>query len=405
MDFPKIEFGALRYRLHEGEGVYTASYEKVDLAKFEDGIREITLSGFSLVSEDTVGPARTYTFRHGLSAIFLTYFKDSEILFFVTEPNCRYLDYSDTEGERVTTASVTQLDLSDFGMSYIIRLPDGRLIIIDGGRIDDIDSDNLLRRMTERCGGGDIVIGAWIMTHPHLDHYRCFISFMEKYSELVTVEKLIYNFPDADEGEYEAYPTLMADDEVAFLKRFYALVEKTGAPVFRAHTGQVYNVGSARIEMLGTPDDNENVPVKNFNFVSLVMRMTLEGQILLFCGDKQFQHSALVSLWGDYLKCDIMQIPHHGFHGGTMRLFDLADARVYFSPSFITDCFEKILVNYDFNLHMWFDLDPDDFITGSEGDVTIDIPYTPSPDRKLKLKNNLEKYKVKREPKVITEGL
>jgi hypothetical protein len=167
----------------------------------------------------------------------------------------------------------------------------------------------------------------------------------------------------------------------------------------------VYNVGVARIEMLGTPDDNENVPVKNFNFVSLVMRMTLEGQIILFCGDKQFQHSALVSLWGDYLKCDIMQIPHHGFHGGTMRLFDLADARVYFSPSFITDCFEKILVNYDFNLHMWFDLDPDDFITGSEGDVTIDIPYTPSPDRKLKLKNNLEKYKVKREPKVITEGL
>ena len=405
MDFPEFDFGTLRYRQHEGTGVYTESYECVKEDAYSAGVEAFLLAGFSVKEEYNMGPMKFSALEKAGDATFISYFKDEEVLFLVTEPNTGYFAYSDKKREVKTTASLTQLDLSDFGLSYLIRLPDGRFIVIDGGFIYDVDSDNLLKRMKERAGGEDIVIAAWIMTHAHQDHYRCFISFMEKYSDEVTVEKFIYNFPDASEDEYEPWPALKNDDEVAFLKRFYALVEKTGAPVYRAHTGQIYNVGDAKIEMLGTPDDNENVPVRGFNYVSLVMKMTLAGQVILFAGDRQFQHSMLVDLWKDYLKCDIMQIPHHGFHGGTMRFYEYADARVYFAPTLHLDCYEKILKNYDFNLHVWFDREPDDYITGSFGDVTVDLPYFPAPERKLQLKKYLEEHNVKREPTVITSGI
>lgn len=404
MNLPKFDFGTLRYRQHEGAGVYAKSCEGVTKDAFSEGVKLLLSAGFTVKEEHAMGPMEYLALEKEGDAVFLSYFEDAGILFSVTEPKTNYFSYSDKKRGVKTTASLTQLDLSDFGMSYLIRLPDGRLIVIDGGCIYDADADNLFARMKERAGGEDIVIAAWIMTHAHLDHYRCFISFTEKYGELVTVEKFIYNFPDASEDEYEAWPALKNDDEVAFLKRFYALVEKTGAPVYRAHTGQIYNVGDAKIEMLGTPDDNENVPVRGFNFVSLVMKMTLAGQVILIAGDRQFQHSVLVDLWKDYLKCDIMQIPHHGFHGGTMRFYEYADARVYFAPTFHLDCYEKILPRYDFNLHVWFDRDPDDYITGSFGDVTVGLPYYPAPERKLQLKRYLEEHSVKREPTVITDS-
>ncbi|MBQ7363514.1 MAG: MBL fold metallo-hydrolase [Clostridia bacterium] len=405
MDFPKYDFGTLRYRHHEGEGVYTESYAGVNETAFELGLEHFISHGFKLRESYSLGPLTYRAMSQGDSAVFLSYFKEGGILFCVTEPVCNYFSFTDTPRRASVPTSITQLDLKDFGLSYVIRLSDGRLIVIDGGCIFEEDADNLLLRMKELSGDGDIVIAAWIMTHPHLDHYRCFITFMEKYAELVTVERFIYNFPDADEKEYETHPELAHHDEILFLTRFYDLVKKTGAPVYRAHTGQVYRLGNATLEMLGSPDDNECVPVMNSNCVSLVFKMTAEGQTVLFTGDRQLQHSLLVSLWDKYLKCDILQIPHHGFHGGTVRLYDLADARVYLAPTFHDDCYEKILPKYDFNLHCWFDLDPDDYITGSFGDVTIELPYTPAPERKLEIGKYLREYNVKREPTVITDIL
>ncbi len=405
MKFPTFNFGTLRYRLHEGEGVYTESYESVSELSLHQGLTEFISQGFELREAYTLGPLFFFALVRDRSCIFISYFPTDGILFLVTEPESNYFSYSDTPKEASVKTTLTQLDLKDFGMSYLIRLSDGRLIVIDGGCIFGEDSDNLLSRMKERSGGGDIVIAAWIMTHPHLDHYRCFISFMEKYAELVKIEKFIYNFPDAEESECEAYPELAKNDEISFLRRFYSLVRKTGAPVYRPHTGQIYKIGNATFEMLGTPDDNENVPVNNLNCISLVMRMTAEGQTALFYGDRLMQHSLLVSLWGKYLKSDIMQIPHHGFHGGTMRLYDLTDARVYLAPTFHINCYDDILPRYDFNLHCWFDLDPDDYITGSFGDVTIELPYTPKPERKLALQRYLTEFSVKREPTVITDKL
>lgn len=64
-------------------------------------------------------------------------------------------------------------------MSYVIRLTDGRFIVIDGGREFEPDSERLYQCLKNGSSGQNPVIAAWIMTHPHSDHFHCFIEFMD----------------------------------------------------------------------------------------------------------------------------------------------------------------------------------------------------------------------------------
>ena len=56
----------------------------------------------------------------------------------MAEDNCAYFDFADTPRTHSVSAQITQIKLEDFGMSYVIRLTDGRFIVIDGGRPEDM---------------------------------------------------------------------------------------------------------------------------------------------------------------------------------------------------------------------------------------------------------------------------
>ena len=47
-------------------------------------------------------------------------------------------------GDAVTAPQITQLEQEDYGMSYVIRLSDGRFIVIDGGNNFEPDIDRLM---------------------------------------------------------------------------------------------------------------------------------------------------------------------------------------------------------------------------------------------------------------------
>ena len=71
----------------------------------------------------------------------------------VWEKNCRYFDYEDISLKSVVPVQLTQLTLEDFGMSYVIRLTDGRFIVIDGGREFEPDSERLYQCLKNGSSG------------------------------------------------------------------------------------------------------------------------------------------------------------------------------------------------------------------------------------------------------------
>ena len=67
------------------------------------------------------------------------------------------------------------------GMTYFLRLRDGKYIVIDGGY--DLDGQEMLDVLAslhpEADPAGTFVIAAWIITHPHCDHVHLLFHVMD----------------------------------------------------------------------------------------------------------------------------------------------------------------------------------------------------------------------------------
>jgi hypothetical protein len=163
-------------------------------------------SGFINKEEYAIGAHRFAAYAKGTDGVFLNYFENVRELTIAVEDNCAYFDFADTPREASLPVQITQIELEDFGMSYVIRLSDGRFIVIDGGRHFAPDRKRLFDCLTEGSAGEKPIIAAWILTHPHSDHYICYIGFMEEYGESVEVERYILKRV----GIYDKFHILLA---------------------------------------------------------------------------------------------------------------------------------------------------------------------------------------------------
>lgn len=254
------------------------------------------------------------------SGLFLNYYKNTAELSIALEKNCRYFAWKDMSVMHCVPAQITQVHLEDFGMSYAVRLSDGRFIVIDGGRNLEPDAERLMDTLQIGAGRTKPVIAAWIMTHPHPDHYFCFFPFIAKYRDAVVIEKFLFYFPEADDLTH--YPGLVEKKlqeagcaECRELLQFVEMVKNLDVPVYTPHTGQIYHIGDASLEILASMDDTLHCS-DDINMTSLVIRMELAGQVILWAADASFGAIHLAERYGGYLKADILQVPHHGFGMG-----------------------------------------------------------------------------------------
>ncbi|MBQ4630579.1 MAG: hypothetical protein IJB70_06330 [Clostridia bacterium] len=395
MNIPEINFGNLIYNEHEGKGVYVLNYGEVSSKEFEDYIQGFEALGYPLYEEHTLGANSFCTFKNGNDAIFAAYYPGTEEMRIVTEPNSNFFSFKDIGGRRKVKMLCTQIDLEDFGMSYVLRLCDGRFIIIDGGREWEPEADKLITVLKEQTIHEKPIIAAWIMTHPHCDHYRAFYPFHEKYINEVVIEKFLYNFPEASEEELVCEETNpVYDKEIKLLPKFDDLITSLDIPVYRLHTGQVYNFCDVKFEVLSSPDDAFFKPFANFggfNVISVVFKMTFEGQVTMWNADTHLVHAKIAERWGEYLKSDIFQITHHGFQGGDIKAHRLANPTVCLLPVEEANAYQYIDYYFDTNLELFYKLDVQEVITGSHGNVTIELPYFPAPNAKQFLYETIER--------------
>ena len=361
------------------------SIENAEAGAFDAYCALFEQNGYTKKEEYTEGSHRYAAFAQENNCIFINDYRTTRQLRIVTETDCRYFAYEDTCGEKTVAPQITQVHLEDFGLSDVIRLSDGRFIILDGGCPLPPDEERLFKHLKKASPTETPVIAAWIMTHPHGDHYLAHAGFMKRFGDQVTVEKALVNFPDA--GDIEHYPALTGDDRryeqnvsaIVNIPIMYELFEQAGAPVYIPHTGQKYRVGDAKIEVLASMDDTIHL-AQNLNATSLILRVELGGQVIILGGDGSFEISKLPERYGNHLKADILQIPHHGFGccgvDGEMRGYDLISPEVCFLPvssynAFVKFCTFVPSANYIMRLPC-----VKEFITG-DTTRTLTLPYTP----------------------------
>ena len=302
---------------------------KASEPRFFAVLEALTELGFSLRSERQMGDVLFRILERGNEALFCSYSPYDKFIRVVRELNHRFPVESPAEGDLRVAPLVTQLRGAylgtDAGMGYLIRLCDGRFIMIDGFVGEYEEPDYLMETiLAQHEREGKPVIAAWIVTHPHGDHFFGTARFMKKYGEAVQLKHLIYNFPRPDMVNF-SNPT-----------EFYEMVEnrKDRIEIYTPHAGESFTYADAKFDVLFTGEDLYPDRGLTCNSTSLVMMMELAGRRVLWLGDLKKDGGDFIARRypAELLDCEFLQVGHHGYGINSKKLYRAVNPKVLMWP-------------------------------------------------------------------------
>ena len=260
--------------------------------------------------------------------------------------------------DRVTEGSTTLMALNyagqhhgkgyTIGLGVVFTNPDGSYVIVDGGW--DADTEILYRYLknNNKREDGKVVIRAWILTHPHEDHWGNIVEFAARYAgETVRCEEAGCI---ANDGQIHDYSDVTVEYLVAQLNPqycassyrgsavIYEAAARLGAETIVPQTGQQMYFGELNVEFLYTletllnPDSMERYHTYvDGNEQSLIFRAKFaEGQSVLITGDMSKEESEHVdAMYDTHLKSDFVQVAHHALNESTDRFYDTLVKALY----------------------------------------------------------------------------
>jgi len=388
----------------------------VNAAAFDTYCAQLISEGYTVLTENTIENSKFKTLVNNYKGITLyVAYNDFKYESHYVVDDKYSVDYE--KCIRIVSAKLTSVDLPDeeiltenpeyvkvanstlstyglthksVGMCYVIRLEDGSFIIFDGGYlsrgIEHMDLWNLLTELhTEAYGSAPseenpIRIAAWVITHSHSDHYYVLKAFVRKYGPNPTLkfERLIGNFPSGnvlqvtggrnssirDMGLEETIPTFQGQVTGGF-------------DYIKVHAGQTFYFANVKMEVLMTYEDHNPVSIQGENDTCTIVRLTIattdeqkgattsaaeavNSVSAMFLGDAQrYQSRYLCSMYGDYLRSDMVQLAHHGNIGCEIPIYDAIQASVVLWP----ECSEHVsmYMNPD-NSHKGFFYEVDQYV-------------------------------------------
>jgi len=206
-------------------------------------------------------------------------------------------------------------ETSPFMMSFVIVTKHDNVIVVDGGREEDMP---LLK---EYVGGRHI--SAWILTHAHVDHISGFISEMKKNKCAdFDIERVYYNFPpyniieEHDVPDYDYYCRELNETLPSFLEIEPLLGEKGHI----TKQGESITVDECKIDFLFSYHHGLNANL--MNDASLVFKLVTDNTSVLFLGDLGPDGGDVLFRESRHLlKSDMVQMAHHGHMNVSMEVY------------------------------------------------------------------------------------
>ena len=219
-------------------------------------------------------------------------------------------------------------------MSYIIDCPNGGTIVIDGGAYCNEDADCLYEHLAKRGKRVDL----WFFTHCHADHYGAWLNLVERGCFDIEIGKLCFNFPDRE--------WLFTKENRDFTKAFFNAVDGGKFNIVTPKYGDVFSCGGIEVEVLNHPCNYQNY--RSINPTGIILKASFPKKAVLFLGDydvdaeEDFKKCFSV----EKLKCDIVQMAHHGQNGVSRSFYELIAPKycLYTAPDWL---WENNLVHGD----------------------------------------------------------
>lgn len=280
--------------------------------------------------------------EYTISAGYYDYENSIRVLF---EPKAEPVGLeSENKYTVVTTPQITMLGLeykasdgsyASNGLCVLIRLSDGRFVVVDGGFNRANTATILLNAMREQSKEyaskmSDITVAAWIITHSHGDHNGLLNGKYDSFRG-ITVERILVNYMANSERlkaiNSSEYGGNWSSNEGGGYANTYTAAKVLGASLRKVHVGQVYYFADMKLEVLYTLESYAPKTCNAMNTTSLIMKMTIGDTVYMSTGDATGPAFDICNkMYGDYMQCDIVQVAHHGY---TTWGNDTATAKAY----------------------------------------------------------------------------
>ena len=216
--------------------------------------------------------------------------------------------------------------LIDCGMCYIIQCSDYSFFIVDSAHPysvnDDIRIYEFLRSKTP--SHLPVRVAGWFFSHGHDDHIGKFMDVF-RYNKDIIIEGLYYNFVSNDHFSSDSW----MESTKSFARTFIKEVNERDIPIYKLHSGQRFYIRDLEIDVLCTHEDVFPASLENYNDSSTVLMVRIGEDKICFPGDAGGEESAILEArYPNELKCDIMQVAHHGHFGTSALFYQMANARV-----------------------------------------------------------------------------
>lgn len=211
------------------------------------------------------------------------------------------------------------------GMGYIIQSEGGKIIVIDGGH--DEDGYPLYEIIKSLSDEEITTVEAWIITHPHGDHYGALrkICKTDEILDGIRIKKLIYHFP-------KDFVDAKGNGISGAIKSLDAVSAVTSAEHMIPTVDQKMEIDGIKLHFLYTPTDL--TILDNPNQLSLIFTVEGKNKKAMITGDAYKRNMQIVTWrYPKSLKCDILQLPHHGLcDTGDMDFYKRVDAETVLIP-------------------------------------------------------------------------
>lgn len=331
---------------------YYALYNGSDPEEYATYLNRLeTQEGFTRYAYREVNGNLFATYTDGETILTVNYIKYSLTTRIMVE-STEYSALPSLANEVGTPVTTPQLTQFSGACAFLMRLSDGRFIVMDGG--SDLE-ENWKGIYDQLCAqnvlDGKPVIAAWILSHGHSDHFGGFAGFSERYSSKVTLENVVVNLPSYDvysQNTEEAGTTEYMQKTIQSFKDAMKKYPKT--QIIVPHAGWQMYFGDALIDILYTQEDLSPNVMKVTNSSCLLYTVTIAGQKITILNDGHDDSCyILYRMYGNTLKTDIVQIAHHGLNGGNSNMYEkmAADITLWTHP--VSIIVERALWDYPRN--------------------------------------------------------
>ena len=316
------------------ENCFMKLYRGVVKEEYEKWIAELENDGFGILQKTDVN-GNLYTCLMGEVQINALFTPCDSILRVTVSEDKRTPCFSKTscegDGETVFYGFESDQALIDCGMCLLIECPDHSFFVVDSGHYMQFnDNDRIYKFMRDRTPEGQkVVVNGWLLTHAHSDHISKFMDYL-RYNCYDTIIEGVYSnlIPDT----YYAH-TEWTREEVMLSRKLFKMLSETKIPTYKIHTGQRFYIRNLAFDVLGTHEDIYPNKVEDYNDSSCMVMLEAEDSKVFIPGDASVKASVeLEKRYGETLKCDVVQISHHGHRGLSPRAYEYLDADVAVFP-------------------------------------------------------------------------